>query len=624
MYAWPMSDPPLRLIPEPRRLVRHAGQVMVPRGQALVSGDIDLVRSCLPGLAMESASQPDQAWLRAFAETPRDGPGLSCEHQRYYLRIAPPEPGSRNAAAVNIRSDTRAGLRHGLMTFRQLLKAGSGRLPCLEIEDGPSFATRGVMLDVSRCRIPTMAQLYLTIDILAELKVNHLQLYTEHTFAYAGHEAAWQGWSPLTADEVRNLDACCQERGIDLAPNQNCFGHLAHWLRMPRYAGLAETHGDWMFDVWPRSGPFSLCPTDPQSLTFVQDLLGQLLPCFTSHLVNIGCDETFDVGWGRSKGQVERQGRAAVYLEFVSKVADLARRAGKRPMFWADIALSYPDCIEQIPPDLLALVWGYEPDAPFEKWCGLLRDAGREVWVCPGTSSWRSIAGRTSERRQNIAAAARHGLAGDAAGLLVCDWGDTGHHQVWPIAAMGIAHGAAAAWNADASMRFDPVAASIHALGDPTGSAGPWLESLGDSDLPLREVCLGLSRPGLSGRLRNQGALFADLHNCSWDQSRDVGDPGAWQTVRNQVQVHADAIPTRLHPLLEDELRHTVDVMAFAADRAVARRQAGNHAQDRVALRERLVGLIAEHRRLWLLRSRPGGLDQSIGFYRKVRDDLTG
>lgn len=619
------------LIPPPRRL-RDAGgcAVDVPRGRITVAGDVALARACLPGIILAGTTGSDPGWLRLESEHAADHPRLSTAEQGYFLRVAPPVAGSSGPAGstVNIRSASRAGVRHGLMTLRQLLRRFGDRLPCLEIDDAPAFQVRGAMLDVSRDRIPTMAEFDRIIDTLSELKFNHLQLYTEHTFAYAGHEAAWQGWSPITPDEACRLDERCAAAGIELAANQNCFGHLAHWLRLPAYRELAETHGDWMFDVWPRSGPFSLCPTDPRSLALVEDWLSQLLPCFRSGLVNIGCDETYDVGWGRSRAACEQRGggaagRIEVYLEFVASVCGVVRRLGKRPMLWADVALSHPRSVRALPEDAIALAWGYEPDAPFEAWCRTLLEAGIEPWVCPGTSSWRSIAGRTAERRANIARAAGHGLSAGATGVLVCDWGDTGHHQVWPVAAMGLANGAHAAWSGDGD-RFDPSAAGFHTLGDRSLRVGSWLEALGDADEPLRRVTLGLSRDGQSGRLRNQGALFADLHNAAWDLKREVGPLELWHDARASVERLAAGVPDGAGPLVSAELRHAAELMRFAADRAVARRRGGDDAAARLALRERLAELIGEHRRLWLIRSRPGGLEHSVGFYKAVRDDLAG
>ncbi|MBA3938900.1 MAG: family 20 glycosylhydrolase, partial [Planctomycetes bacterium] len=374
--------PPL-LLPAPRLLVDNrdgAGWLAVP---ATVR-----INGYPPYIALATAILADHLHL---AEATLADFGILC------VDGDPPEPALNGSEAYRLRIDTRrihlaahgeAGMRQGLHTLVQLITQYGRRLPCLLIEDAPVFAVRGVMLDVSRDRVPTMAHLLETVDQLAGWKINHLQLYTEHTFAYAGHEEVWREASPLTADEMRTLDAHCRAHGIELAANQNCFGHLASWLKHPRYAPLGEIAPDaeWDFNgLVMRRGPFSLCPGDPRALALVEDLLGQLLPTVAGPLVNIGCDETFDLGQGRSKDEVARRGRAAVYLEFVRAICAVVRRHGKRPMFWADIALEHPEALAELPADLIGLAWGYEPDAPFARWCQQLRAAGREVWVCPGT-----------------------------------------------------------------------------------------------------------------------------------------------------------------------------------------------------------------------------------------------
>ena len=88
------------------------------------------------------------------------------------------------------------------------------------------FADRAYMLDISRDKVPTMGTLRLIVDLLAKFEYNQFQLYTEHTFAYSTHRDVWEAASPLTAEEIRELDAYCALRGIDLVPNQNSFGHL--------------------------------------------------------------------------------------------------------------------------------------------------------------------------------------------------------------------------------------------------------------------------------------------------------------------------------------------------------------------------------------------------------------
>lgn len=509
-----------------------------------------------------------------------------------------------------------AGKRHGLATLHQLralAAAHAQAVPAVRIDDAPAMPVRGVMIDVSRTRVPTMQALFALVEDIAALKGNHLQLYTEHAFAYRGHEEAWRGSGAITPSEVRALDAHARRFGVTLAANQNCFGHLARWLRLPKYQHLAETHGDWVFDVWPRSGPFSLCPVDPASLDLVRDWLDQLLPCFSSGLVNIGCDETYDVGFGRSAEAVRARGRGAVYAEFVNKVAREALARGSRPMFWSDIALHDPSCLTMLPRELIALAWGYEPDTPFEAWLHTLREAGLTSWVCPGTSSWRSILGRTRERTANLQSAASAGAGAQAAGMLVCDWGDTGHHQPWPVSWHGLRQGLALAWNpegGDRALRHEPLAR--------------WLDEAGDLDVELRAVCGRLARADApeSSPLRNQSALFIDLHNLAEGDQLDVGRLEHWAQVCERLQGLRSSL-AGMRPELDaattEELAFALDYLDVAARRALARRQPGGLSESaRAALRDRWAGVMSDHARLWPVRSRPEGLDESLEFMRKV------
>ncbi len=103
-----------------------------------------------------------------------------------------------------------AGVFYGVCTLIQMLEVAEGRtLPGVQITDWPDFPHRGIMFDVTRDRVPTMATLYTLIDQLASLKINQLQLYNEHAFAYRGHEAVWRDSTPLTGQEILQLDAYC-------------------------------------------------------------------------------------------------------------------------------------------------------------------------------------------------------------------------------------------------------------------------------------------------------------------------------------------------------------------------------------------------------------------------------
>jgi hypothetical protein len=135
------------------------------------------------------------------------------------------------AGRIRVRFGGTSGRRYARQTLRQLRRQLKEGLPALRIEDAPDFPVRGLMLDVSRDRVPTRETLEGLVHRMARLRLNHLELYTEHSFAYTGHETVWRDASPLTADDVEWLDALCDQHGIELAANQNAFGHMGRWLK---------------------------------------------------------------------------------------------------------------------------------------------------------------------------------------------------------------------------------------------------------------------------------------------------------------------------------------------------------------------------------------------------------
>lgn len=249
------------------------------------------------------------AWLRETFVSEPDGvvPRGVAHPQGYELTVTP--------QGIHIVASRPAGAFYAALTLAQMIESADHSDPqgvglrAARVRDWPDFATRGVMLDVSRDRVPTMDTLYRLLDLLAGWKINHVQLYTEHTFAYRNHPEVWAEASPFTGEEILALDAYCRERFIELVPNQNSFGHMHRWLKHERHAALAETTG-W-FDTprgMRRQGPFGLCPLDPGSLDLVRGLFDELLPHFRSRLFNIGGDETIDLGQGRSKEACEQLG----------------------------------------------------------------------------------------------------------------------------------------------------------------------------------------------------------------------------------------------------------------------------------------------------------------------------
>ncbi|GAB5495437.1 MAG: hypothetical protein Phyf2KO_05170 [Phycisphaerales bacterium] len=509
----------------------------------------------------------------------------------------------RAADCIEIIARDEEALRSARITLKQIAACSPSYIG-FEIHDWAQFENRGFMLDVSRDRIPTMEHLESLVEMLASLKYNHLQLYFEHTFAYEGHQQIWDGLEPITHDQIRALDLFCKKHGIELAANQNCFGHLSHLLTYPDYAHLAETHGEYDFYGYRRRGPYSLNPSLPGSLELVNDWIQQLRTCHSSNLFNIGCDEVADLGTGCSKELVIQLGYARVYSQFVTSIAERCAESDFRPMFWADVAMRFPESLEMLPDDLIALVWGYEPDSPFEESLKRTSARGMTAWVCPGTSCWRSFAGRTTERKANITNAASAGSSHGCKGFLLTSWGDLGHRQQWPITLRALADGASAAWSG--GDLADPEAVDIHVFKEAESGIADWLDDLGDVDLPLRTALEEQSLP----RLLNASALFHELHPAH-ESMPNRGDLADWEQIRERLEGLSRQFPTVNDPLLHDELQHALNCCRFACDTAIMRR-GGAPASG-------LDSIITQYENLWAKRSRLPGLSLSTYYYTSLR-----
>ncbi len=451
------------------------------------------------------------------------------------------------------------------------------------------FAVRSYMLDISRDKVPTMGTLKQLVEILEKFNYNQLQLYTEHTFAYSKHEAVWKDASPMTADEVRELDLFCAMHGIDLVPNQNSFGHLERWLVRPEYNHLAELpHGGAPLP-WGgfKKDPTTLCPTDPASLEFLAGLYDELLPNFESRLFNIGCDETFDLlGEGRSAAAVKEKGEGRVYLEFLLKVAELVRKRGKRPMFWGDVILRHPELVPELPKDLIALDWGYEGNHPFMDEAAKFAAAGLDFYVCPGTSSWNSLAGRVENMRENMIAAERAGHLHGAKGFMVTDWGDGGHWQPLAASLPGLILGGNLAFTGASAAKMDLEDALDAVMEVPLGGTllrlgtlylrGGALRANASELFRILANDRGYSRhPGLTDPVLAEISSIAE--GCRHDAARFAG--GAYPNVWAQEIMY----------------------MANLVDAACNRRD-----------EKRLRFLREEHGRVWRLRNREGGRADSL------------
>jgi hypothetical protein len=238
----------------------------------------------------------------------------------------------------------------------------------------------------------------------------------------------------ITPENIRELVDYAARYHITLLPEQQAFGHLHHVLKNELYSDLAETpHGH------------VLSPVAPKTYDFISQMYSDLIPLFPGPLFHIGGDETWELGTGQTKQRADQVGLGKVYLDHITRVNQIVKPYGKRLMFWSDIALHYPELLNILPKDAIAVSWDYGAKPNFDSSLEPFAKAGLTLFVAPGANNWNRLVPDYHVAETNIRNFTRDGQKYHALGQLNTTWDDDGEalfEMTWP----SLVFGAAAAW----------------------------------------------------------------------------------------------------------------------------------------------------------------------------------
>lgn len=285
-------------------------------------------------------------------------------------RELPPEGYRLSIRPNNIRVIGRAaGLFYGMQTLTQLLPLGphsSIELQGLEITDYPRFAYRGVLLDVARHFFPvTYLKKYL--DLLAEYKINtfHWHLTDDQGWrieikkyprlteigsrpsqfmkgsdlqSYPSDGPPYGGY--YTQDQIKEIVAYAKAHFITVIPEIEMPGHsqaaiaaypeLACSFTQPGANGTSELIGH------------IFCPK-PQTFTFLENVLSEVIPLFPGSYIHIGSDEVPRDEWRQSpeaQAIIKREGlknEDELQSFFVKHIEKFLNSKGRRMIGWDEI-----------------------------------------------------------------------------------------------------------------------------------------------------------------------------------------------------------------------------------------------------------------------------------------------
>lgn len=396
---------------------------------------------------------------------------------RYTLAVTP--------EGVRLAAGDDEALCNGVQTLIQYLEQKGAVLPALEVEDWPDLPNRGYYQDCSRGRVPKMSYLKRVADLLCRYKVNQWQLYIEHTYLFRDLSEAWRDDTPLTADDILELDAYCAARHIELVPSLASFGHMYKILSTKTCCDYCELPDSEKipFSYTYAGAHHTLNVSNPDVVDFVKKLIDEYRPLFRSRKFNICADETFDLGKGRSKSLADELGEKTLYVRHVKALCEYLVSQGCTPMFWGDIMWRFPQSCAELPKETICLNWGYLPNQRENE----IRDiaaSGITQYACPGVCGWNRWVPLYRYSYSNIRAMCHHAHKYHAIGLLNTDWGDYAHINDPRLTIPGILYGAAFGWNAQ-PVEMDELNEAVSRIeyGDTSGALMAALTDLSDHEV---------------------------------------------------------------------------------------------------------------------------------------------
>ncbi|HZH97766.1 MAG TPA: family 20 glycosylhydrolase [Fimbriimonadaceae bacterium] len=250
------------------------------------------------------------------------------------------------------------------------------------------------MYDLAREQAPTLDHLRTFCDMTREAGYNAIGLYLEHRFAYAS--APWAvGTGAVSAEMVQKLVSEYPE--IQIVPFVNLLGHFEGMLYTEEGKRFREERFQGM----------QACPSKPEFKEFALSLVDDVMKAFSSEIVHIGGDETWQLGKCEvCSGKVKEwddqglDGKAQLYSEHFAPVAQHVLAQGRRPAIWGDMLIDHPTAAEGLPKETLIFDWQYlKGTADTSR---KFAEAGFEVVGCPALHTYNATWLHIPQSEKNV------------------------------------------------------------------------------------------------------------------------------------------------------------------------------------------------------------------------------
>lgn len=228
------------------------------------------------------------------------------------------------------------------------------------------FTFRGAQLDLAR-QMESLDFIREFIDCLAAHHYNYLLLYLEDRIRTASYPYPAEHES-YTPEQMRDIVAYAQSRGIEVIPCVSIYGHVERFLRHAPMQALAELHDGRNGRFW-NNAKNEFCPSNPQVYAFLQAYLDEIVPIFPCNYFHVGMDEVHNIGYCdrcREYGK-STAGEAELFKTILLRGYEMLKRHGRRLMMWDDMFDHYGSVLADLPRDILMVVWQYQDDVRFSR-----------------------------------------------------------------------------------------------------------------------------------------------------------------------------------------------------------------------------------------------------------------
>lgn len=270
--------------------------------------------------------------------------------------------------------------------------------------------------DLAREQAPTLDHLRRLCDVSLESGYTALGLYMEHRFAYPSIPWA-HGKAAVTPEMVRRLVEEFPQ--LEIVPFLNLLGHMEGLIYSEGGSELAEE---------PFKG-MQACPSKPAVVELAHTIIRDTLQLFTSNLIHIGADETFQLGaCPLCKARIAEfevahpgaDGKAMLFGDHFGPLAQMVLDAGRRPGIWGDMFIEHPSALDRIPKETVIFEWQYF-NGP-EETARRFLDAGYDTVFCPTLLTYSAPWLHLPESERNVLEHAEAAERLGAYGVCMTSW----------------------------------------------------------------------------------------------------------------------------------------------------------------------------------------------------------